>query len=113
MAGRHKIARIFIVCRSMFDRISNPRALRSDYGGKIFVRNTCPCRLLKKSRAVPGTRCARIFFVRVSGSAGPPVNEPFWPAPEFVQFEPPRSRVINDDPEGLVCGVLCEKRFEF
>jgi hypothetical protein len=61
MAGRHKIARIFIMCRSMFDRISNPRALRSDYGGKIFVRNTCPCRL-KKSQAVPVTRSARIFL---------------------------------------------------
>jgi hypothetical protein len=36
MADGHKIAGIFIVCRSMFDRISNPRALRSDYGGKIF-----------------------------------------------------------------------------
>jgi len=35
------------VCRSLFDRISNPRALRSDYGGKIFIRNTFPCRLLK------------------------------------------------------------------
>jgi len=36
MADRLRNWRIFAMCRSPSGRMCNPRALRSDYGGKIF-----------------------------------------------------------------------------